>query len=346
MGWMNFKAPFVPFGRELKFLAYAHDRYNPCMGDSPKQQMQCMEVWGGSQLTSSGVELGGLDVWVYSKPFGQAPRGGDVYYVSSCATGRISRLLLADVSGHGKAVASTAADLRTLMRRFVNRLDQKELVRLLNEQFTALSGHGSFATAIVTTFFSPTRRLSLCNAGHPRPLLFRVFDNRWAFLGHQDRVEQKGPRNVPLGIFQIAEYEQLDIELEPGDGFITYTDPLIESCDANGEMLGEEGLLRIVNLLGDVPGETLIPSLLREIAERFPRNLDDDDVTLLIARANGSSLHFGVGEKLNAFRRFLTTLLSSGADRAPFPDANLANIGGAVIPALGRRWRAPRPPQE
>jgi len=319
------------------------------MADSHKQQMQCMEVWGGSQLTSSGVVLGGLDVWVYSRPFGQAQRGGDVYYVSSCATGRISRLLLADVSGHGQAVASTAADLRTLMRRFVNRLDQKELVRLLNEQFTALSANGSFATAVITTFFAPSRRLSLCNAGHPRPLLFRVGDGHWAFLGHQDHFEKKGPRNVPLGIFQIAEYEQLDIELDPGDCLISYTDPLIESCDANGEMLGEEGLLRIVNLLGDIPAENLIPSLLQEIAERFPKNLDDDDVTLLVARASGGSLHFSFREKLDAFTRFLRTFLGSwtpGADHAPFPDANLANLGGAIIPALGRRWRAPHPPQE
>ena len=79
--------------------------------------MQCMEVWGGSQIASSGVELAGLDVWIYSKPFDQAQRGGDVYYVSSCASGRISRLLLADVSGHGKSVASTAADLRAYLRR-------------------------------------------------------------------------------------------------------------------------------------------------------------------------------------------------------------------------------------
>jgi len=310
--------------------------------------MQCMEVWGGSQLTSSGVQLGGLDVWVYSKPFGQAQRGGDVYYVSSCATGRISRLLLADVSGHGHSVASMAADLRTLMRRFVNRLDQRELVRLLNEHFTALSRHDSFATALVTTFFAPTRRLTLCNAGHPRPLLFRVQDGRWTFLGHHDGRDKKEPQNIPLGIFQIANYEQFDVELAPGDCLIAYTDPLIESCDADGKMLGEEGLLRIVNLLGDVPAEKMIPSLLQEITERFPKNLDDDDVTLLVVRANGGSLHFSLREKLNAFGRFLGALfrsVHSGADGAPFPDANLANVGGAIIPALARRWRTPRPPQ-
>jgi sigma-B regulation protein RsbU (phosphoserine phosphatase) len=316
------------------------------MTNSPTQHMQCMEVWGGSQLTSSGVELGGLDAWVYSKPFGEAQRGGDVYYVSSCATGRISRLLLADVSGHGQSVASTAADLRTLMRRFVNRLDQKELVRLLNEEFTALSSHGTFATAVVTTFFEPSRRLSLCNAGHPRPLLFRAQEGRWSLLGQHDHPEKKGLANIPLGMFQIAHYEQLDEELGLGDCLISYTDALIESRDADGQMLGEEGLLRIANLLGDVPAEKLIPSLLQEIGERYPENLAADDVTVLVVRANGRALHFSLGEKLEAFGRFLRALFRSidpRADRAPFPDANLANVGGALIPALGRRWRAPRP---
>src|SRR5580692_6613448 len=134
-----------------------------------QQQMTCMEVWGGSQLTTRGVEMGGLDAWVYSKPFGHAEHGGDVYYASSCATGRITRLLLADVAGHGLSVASTAANLRTLMRRFVNRLDQNEFVRLLNQQFTALSKDGAFATAVVATFFEPSRVMTVCNAGHPRP---------------------------------------------------------------------------------------------------------------------------------------------------------------------------------
>src|SRR3984893_13808015 len=153
---------------------------------APTQHMQCMEVWGGSQLTAAGVEFGGLEVWVYSKPYGQAQSGGDVYYASSCATGRISRLLLADVAGHGNSVAATAADLQTLMRRFVNRLDQTEFVRLLNQQFAALSREAVFATAIVTTFFAPSRRLTVCNAGHPRPLLYRVGQRQWDLLSHHE----------------------------------------------------------------------------------------------------------------------------------------------------------------
>ena len=145
--------------------------------------MKCLEVCGGSQLTAQGAVIGGLDAWVYSKPHGQSKRGGDVYYASSCAAVRITRLLLADVSGHGKSVAAVAADLRLLMRRFINRWDQAEFLRLLNQQFSTLSKTGTFATAIISTFFAPSRRLILCNAGHPRPILYRACKKEWNLLG-------------------------------------------------------------------------------------------------------------------------------------------------------------------
>jgi phosphoserine phosphatase RsbU/P len=308
------------------------------MPHQPPQHMQCMEVWGGSHLTSRSVEFGGLDTWVYSKPFGEAHAGGDIYYASSCATGRISRLLLADVAGHGQTVAATAADLRTLMRRFVNRLDQTEFVRLLNQQFAALPRTGAFATAIVTTFFEPTRRLTVCNAGHPRPLLYRASQRQWNFLGGQETGARSAPSNIPLGLFDAAEYEQFDIELSPDDCLLSFTDALIESRDADGEMLGEDGLLRIVRLLGDFEPQQLIETLLGEIERRYPENLSDDDVTVLLVRANGRQLRFSWREKLRAMGRFTRSVIRG--ERAPFPDANLANIGGAIIPALGRRWRA------
>jgi phosphoserine phosphatase RsbU/P len=306
----------------------------------PDQHMQCMEVWGGSQFTSRGVEFGGLDTWVYSKPYGQAHAGGDIYYASSCATGRISRLLLADVAGHGQTVAATAADLRALMRRFVNRLDQTEFVRLLNQQFAVLPRSGAFATAIVTTFFEPSRRLTVCNAGHPRPLLYRATDRQWDFLGTLEVSKRAAPSNIPLGLYAGAEYEQFDIELSPGDCLLSYTDALIESRDADGEMLGEDGLLRITRLLGDVAPEKLIDTLLAEIEARYPENLSEDDVTVLVVRANGRRLRFPFHDKLRAFGRFLRAPFRG--EPAPFPDARIANIGGAIIPPLARFWRARR----
>jgi sigma-B regulation protein RsbU (phosphoserine phosphatase) len=321
------------------------NQYNSMMSEQPEQHMQCMEVWGGSQLTARGVAFGGLDAWVYSKPHADAEHGGDVYYASSCATGRIARLLLADVAGHGTSVASTAADLRTLMRRFVNRLDQAEFVRLLNQQFTALSKDGAFATAVVTTFFEPSKRLMVCNAGHPRPLLYRAALKKWDFLGHGDQPEKKrrGPSNLPLGLIEISEYDQFDIELEPGDRVLSYTDALMESNDASGEMLGEQGVLDIVRLLGDVEASKVTERLLAEIAERFPENLTDDDVTVLLIQVNERKASYTVGEKLKAISRFMGTFVRSmnpKAERAPFPDLKLANMGGAIIPALARRWRA------
>jgi serine phosphatase RsbU (regulator of sigma subunit) len=287
-----------------------------------------MEVWGGSQITTRAVEFGGLDAWVYSKPYGNAQHGGDVYYASSCATGRISRLLLADVSGHGDSVAATAADLRTLMRRFVNRLDQTEFVRLLNQQFVELSQEGTFATAIVATFFAPSGRLTVCNAGHPRPLLYRAAQRQWNFLGsdflgNDGPDVQSTPSNIPLGLLEMSEYEQFDVELKSGDCVLSYTDALMESNDAGGQMLGEGGVLRIARLLGDVvEPQQLIESLLREIAERSPEKLSEDDVTVLVVRANGRQPRYSFGEKLGALVRFSRSLIRAvnpRAERPPVP---------------------------
>jgi phosphoserine phosphatase RsbU/P len=256
--------------------------------------------------------------------------------------------LLADVAGHGISVAATAADLRTLMRRFVNRLDQTEFVRLLNQQFTTLSKDGAFATAVVATFFEPSRRMTVCNAGHPRPLLYRASRKQWDFLGHgvpEHAVIKAaaGPSNLPLGLLEMSAYDQFDIQLEPGDRVLSYTDALMESNDPSGEMLGEQGVLQILRLLGDVEPEKLIESLLAEIGERYPLNLTEDDVTVLLVEVNEHKASYTIREKLAALGRFTGTFvraLNPKAERPPFPDLNLANLGGAIIPALARRWRA------
>lgn len=310
--------------------------------DATGPQMACMEVWGGSQLANHATAFGGLDVWVYSRPHGQSTRGGDVVYASSCATGRITRLMVADVAGHGHTVAATAADLRLLMRRFVNCLDQTELVRRLNQQFAALSSQAAFATAVVATYFAPTRRLTLCNAGHPRPLIYRAAAREWRFLGNHEAT-CAGPRNLPLGILDIADYDASDVELHDGDCVLAYTDAVMESQDADGEMLGEDGVLRILQLLGEVEASRLIPTLVKEIAERYPDNLAADDLTVMVVRATSQQMQYSLADRFRALGRVLRTAagaLRPGAERPPLPDANLANLGGPLVPALQRRWRA------
>jgi phosphoserine phosphatase RsbU/P len=303
-----------------------------------------MEVWGGSELTRRGVEMGGLDAWVYSKPFGQSEDGGDVYYASSCATGRISRLMVADVAGHGKAVADTAASLRTLMRRYVNYLDQKQFVRSMNSQFAAMSQSGCFATALVSTFFAPTRRLSVCNAGHPRPLLYRAKENHWSIL-EQARDENCAPHNIPLGILDLAEYEQFDVALEVGDLVIFYTDALTESKAPDGELLGESGLLEIVEKLSPRDPQKLIDGLLEAIAAKHSGNLSNDDVTMLLLSPTGRQPRYSFAERLWAQVRLMGSLIRAidpRAERPPLPDLKLANIGGAIIPGLAKHWKGER----
>src|SRR5687768_6277197 len=203
--------------------------------ESPAAQtMQCMEIWGGNQVVDTSVAMPGLDAWVYCHPYGDsAEGGGDVHYVSSCATGRVTRLLVADVSGHGAAVCDVAGTLRSLMRRYVNYIDQAEFVRSMNRQFQAMSASACFATAVVTTFFAPTNTLSLCNAGHPPPLLYRSRTRTWDYLDLErvDTPEGEDPPNIPLGVLPLTHYEQFDLRLEAGDLVLCYTDSLTESKD-------------------------------------------------------------------------------------------------------------------
>ena len=315
------------------------------MADDDSQYMQCMEVWGGSQLTARSVRLGGLDAWVYSKPFGNAGHGGDIYYASSCATGRINRLLLADVSGHGDAVAESATALRKLMRRYVNFLDQTKFVRSLNRQFASMSRQGRFATAITTTFFEPSRVLTVCNAGHPPPLLYKASDQSWSILtGACD--DDSGPHNIPLGISPGMEYEQFDIELDVGDLVLCYTDALVESRDRDGQMFGPEGLRRVATEVSVEPSEGFIQKLLENISSRFSGNLSDDDVTVMLLKPNAKQPRIRLKQKLGAAFRLLGAIvrgLNPWAERPPLPDMKLSNVPGAIFPKLAKRWRPTRP---
>jgi serine phosphatase RsbU (regulator of sigma subunit) len=268
------------------YFQYFQQR-NHFMNKSDTERMQCMEVWGGNRATNRTFETPGLKIWIYSRPYRQATGGGDVYYLSSCASGRITRILLADVSGHGEKVSHVATELRDLMRRNVNYIKQTRFVRAMNRQFARFSDQGGFATAVVSTYFAPTMMFTLSNAGHPTPLLLRKDATAWSELKLQ-ATESKRGTDLPLGILDDATYGQVQIRLQPGDAVLCYSDAVTESIDSDGRQLGQAGVLNLVRSLEAEAPEDVIPELAVRLKRLSADNLEQDDVTLMICQATGS----------------------------------------------------------
>ena len=292
--------------------------------------MQCMEVWGGNRAVNNGVVMPGLDAWVFSQPYDGEEAGGDVHYVSSCATGRITRVLVADVTGHGAKVASTADQLRSFMRKYVNYLDQSRFVERMNEAFTDADSDGRFATAVVGTYWAPTTQLTISNAGHPRPIVYEAKRRAWRVLRPSDTPDAVGPLNLPLGVDRPTTYDVMSVKLARNDLVLLYSDSLIEARDEAGSLLGEKGLVEHLNELDASSPSTLISDLLERLREYDIGDEWDDDVTALLIRRNEMALRMGVGDYLIAGWRFTGRFFESILGRGPagFPQWGKKTIGG------------------
>jgi len=66
--------------------------------------LTCQEVWGGNRKVIRTVKLPSLVAWVASFPLNEGEGGGDLHCMSVCDYDLISRVALADVSGHGSEV--------------------------------------------------------------------------------------------------------------------------------------------------------------------------------------------------------------------------------------------------
>ncbi|MCA9123808.1 MAG: SpoIIE family protein phosphatase [Planctomycetaceae bacterium] len=181
------------FGLALEFIDASIEgalRTNQRIGDmaavnsEPEhQQMNCMEVWGGHASTNNFLRRPGLDVWIWSDQRSSAEAGGgDLHLLSSCASGRITRMLLADVCGFGSLFSEIASEMRDLMKRNVNTIQQTSAVRDMSCRLEYASQKGGFASTLMSTYFASTRAFALCNAGHPPPLLYRAADDKWSLL--------------------------------------------------------------------------------------------------------------------------------------------------------------------
>ncbi len=268
--------------------------------------MQCMEIWGGYTETEERVTTPGLDAWVFCAPFQSEATGGDVHFVSLCGGGVITRIVVADVSGHGEAVSGFSHALRLLVRRNINRKSQLRLVRELNRQFAEHAEFSRFATAVVATYLASNDSLTLSNAGHPRPLWYRAAAEQWCVLANE-AATQSGLSNIPLGLDDETSYNLMTVSLGRGDLVLFYTDSLIEAADASGRQLGEEALVDLVRGMGaDVEDPAAVGRALLDAVARHREGVPaEDDVTLLVLRHNANPTPgMSLGQKLNVYAKY------------------------------------------
>lgn len=265
--------------------------------------LQCMELWSGNSSVESLASSTGLEAWIFSQPYRGESTGGDVHYLSLCVGGIVTRILLADVSGHGIKVDATSNILKKLLRRFMNAKRQDRLVEELNREFSELEQSGRFATAVIATYLSHKNQLLLTNAGHPRPLLYRKSVGRWQYLNHVSAEEQAG--NLPLGIDDSTRYEHAALQIESGDMLLLYTDAFTEAGTDHLQLLGESGLLSLVESIPLTDSIDQFGRKLVDAVRAFAGGSANDDETLIVIRFGEGRKSPGLLERLRGYSAVL-----------------------------------------
>jgi len=70
-------------------------------------RLECKGIWGGISNRDIEVSAGKVIGSIYSMP-SEGGRGGDIYYFGVCQGDIITRLAIADVTGHGETVSEVS----------------------------------------------------------------------------------------------------------------------------------------------------------------------------------------------------------------------------------------------
>ena len=271
------------------------------MNQAPDQPhvLSCSEVWGGNRRVVRRVHLPGMHGWVASTPLNENEGGGDLHYLSVCDYDLISRMVLADVSGHGREVNRATRTLHKLMRENVNAWDQTEFMRELNQAFGE-GGEGKYATAIVLSYHRIKGRLAFTNAGHLPPLWYHAAQNKWSWLEEEPDPQAKKISGLPVGLIPGTDYLQTVVKLEPLDVLVLYTDGVTEAENAAGQDLGRDQFLAWARCAPVDSPESIGRFFINRL-EEFRGELHHDDETLLVLQREQESLPAMLGEVATSY---------------------------------------------
>lgn len=249
----------------------------------------CNEVRGGNRKFIGTRELPGIAAWVASIPVHEDDRGGDLHFMSVCGNDDddvITRVALADVSGHGQEVDAAAMTLHKLMRENIDVWDQSDFMRGLNDMFNQYGG-GQYATAIALSFHRLTGQLAFSNAGHLPPLWYHASQRAWGWLEEGDPAPRKA-FGLPVGLIPGTDYCQTVVTLRRSDLLVLYTDGITDAENGAGKDLGRQQLMEWARE-GPLESPTILGEQLLKRLSKFRRNRHNDDETLVVLQREEES---------------------------------------------------------
>ena len=200
--------------------------------------------------------------------------GGDFALVNSLDQDHLS-LLVCDVSGHGIGSALVAnriySETTTHLRSGMPFLDMfGELNRFLIED---IADSGMFVTVAAARVDAHRRSMVFAGAGHPPAMLARRGQNP-VLLESRSMILGALPDAVDVTT-------SLEVQLQPDDRILLYTDGITEVFNFGGEMLGIPGVQEIVRQTSYLPAHEMKQGILDGVAA-WREGSPTDDVSLML----------------------------------------------------------------
>ncbi|MGK0155841.1 MAG: serine phosphatase RsbU (regulator of sigma subunit) [Neolewinella sp.] len=226
-------------------------------------------------LPEGPVVLAGFDV--AADYFACGAVGGDYYDYLQLSDGR-TMVVVADVSGHNLASGMVMVGARAMLRTMALVHDQPEQVfsRVADLMYEDLTRTERFLTAAAVALQPNGRTVDYVSAGHNDLMVYRA---------NSDSVERLESEDVILGFLPKPEYSARQLQLEPGDCILLYTDGIPEAVDQVGEMYGEDRLSQLfAQLAPNHTAQRILDGIMQELDVFRRGQMGTDDVTAVVIR--------------------------------------------------------------
>ena len=198
--------------------------------------------------------------------------GGDLYGVCAARPDRLV-IFLGDVSGKGIPASMFMVRAISLARLLARDIAAPELILArLNDELSVDNPSYMFVTFMCAVFDPSTGKLAMANGGHCRPVLLRHGEApAWA-------VDKLG---TALGFETELEFKRTELNLQPGDSLVFYTDGVTEAFNLENECYGDDRLLDdLKNLAGKDPC-TITAGLFEKVRAHAGSAPQSDDIAIL-----------------------------------------------------------------